>query len=273
MTGKGILMTDGYAELKINGARFRSEVRGQGMPLFLMHSGVADSRMWDAQVEFFSKNYKVFRFDFRGYGFSSDRTSPFSHREDVVGLMNALGIDSGILVGCSLGGDVAMSVALEYPEKVKRLILVAPGLDGFEWGGQTNEYLARLEEAWMKGDQETVTQMTLKKWLSGERREISEISQDIVCKAKEMMYSVTRNNTQQQTPPSRRTIDHLEEISCPTLLVIGSLDAHELHTIGDILMKRIPNIEKTELQGVAHYPNMERPDDFNRIITDWLYKK
>src|SRR5919112_4353346 len=112
----------GMAE--VNGARIYYEVAGEGEPLVLVHAGIADSRMWEGQVAAFAARYRVVRFDLRGFGKTEMVEGPFSHHEDLRGLLDFLGVERTHLVGCSMGGGAVLDFALEYPERVGDLVLV-----------------------------------------------------------------------------------------------------------------------------------------------------
>ena len=82
----------GYAE--VNGARLYYEEGGTGEPLLLLHAGVADSRMWDAQFGEFAQGFRTIRFDLRGFGMSQMSSGEFCNYEDVAGLLDALQIEA-----------------------------------------------------------------------------------------------------------------------------------------------------------------------------------
>ncbi|HSC51120.1 MAG TPA: alpha/beta hydrolase, partial [Gaiellaceae bacterium] len=107
-----------------------SEVAGEGPAVALLHEGICDSRMWDDQWEAWSRSFRLLRLDFRGFGRSPLGSEPYSHARDVLGVLEQHGIERAALVGVSLGGRVALEVALARPELVSALVLVAPGLPG-----------------------------------------------------------------------------------------------------------------------------------------------
>ena len=108
----------------VNGARIWYEAIGTCPPLVLVHAGIANSRMWDPQVEEFSRDHLVLRYDMRGFGRSSIPPEPYAHRDDLLVLLDTCEIRNAILVGASYGGNVAIEFALEHPEMVRALILV-----------------------------------------------------------------------------------------------------------------------------------------------------
>ena len=101
-------------------AKIYYETAGTGMPLVMIHAGVADSRQWNNEFAHFSQRNQVIRYDMRGYGKSEPVDGEFSHLSDLVALLDAVNIrEPFVLLGCSMGGGLAMDFALTYPSKVK----------------------------------------------------------------------------------------------------------------------------------------------------------
>ena len=95
--------------VNIGNAKIYYETAGKGMPLVMIHAGVADSRQWNNEFAVFSQSYHVIRYDMRGYGKSESVDGEFSHMSDLVSLLNTLEIhESLVIMGCSMGGGLAM---------------------------------------------------------------------------------------------------------------------------------------------------------------------
>ncbi len=154
----------------INGATLYYELVGEGEPLVLVHAGIADSRMWDAQIEVFAQRYRVIRYDMRGFGRTSMVEGPYSHHEDLRGLLDFLDVRWAHLLGCSMGGATVLDFALRYPEKVGALVLVGSAVSGFEGDfeppGQWNELVA-ADEA---GDLGRGSELEVQIWVDGPGR-------------------------------------------------------------------------------------------------------
>lgn len=93
----------GFAD--VHGTQLYFEVAGTGQAPVLLHEGIADHRMWDAQFAEFARQYRVVRYDARGFGRSPMPPEPFFRHEDLRGLLEALGIDHAILPGASMAGQ------------------------------------------------------------------------------------------------------------------------------------------------------------------------
>lgn len=103
------------------------EVAGDGPPLVFVHANPFDHRLWLYQVAFFSTRYRCISLDLRGYGRSSQVTTPYTladMRDDVLGVCRQEGIEQAIFCGCSVGSGIALMIGLDRPDLAKALILV-----------------------------------------------------------------------------------------------------------------------------------------------------
>ena len=110
------------------------EVAGSGEPtVILLHGGMLDRTMWDGQFELLAKTHRVVRYDADAHGKSPLPPDVYWDHASLRELMNALGIDRAILVGLSMGGKVAIDLALENPERVEAIVAVSSGLSGYRF--------------------------------------------------------------------------------------------------------------------------------------------
>ena len=110
---------------EVRGTHLYYEVYGQGAPLVFLHAGLADNRMWDSQVGYFSRYYTVVRLDTRGYGKSDAPTGPYSPAEDVFALLQFLKLDRACIIGLSMGGTQAIDVVAAHPQAARCLVIAA----------------------------------------------------------------------------------------------------------------------------------------------------
>lgn len=122
------------------------EITGNGHPVVLIHSGGADLRQWTFLVSFLSKNYKVIAFDGRGAGKSPSPIKHANYVEDVLELMDYLKLNQATIIGHSMGGQIATDFALNYPERVSNLVLIAPSLTGFPYSKEFEEHHTKIFE-------------------------------------------------------------------------------------------------------------------------------
>src|SRR5260370_40392265 len=111
--------------INVGDGKLYYEIAGEGETLVLVHAGFVDSRMWDDQWAEFTKRYRVIRYDMRGFGKSDPATAPVSRHQELCDLFDALHVENAYLLGCSMGGQVALDFTLENPEHVSALMLVS----------------------------------------------------------------------------------------------------------------------------------------------------
>ena len=116
-------------QITVNETSLYYEAKGRGLPIvFISGGGILDRRGWDEQFEFFSKYYRVIRYDVRGIGKSARPQTQFSHSEDLYALLTLLKIQRAHVVGLSVGGAIAIDFAISHPAMVDHLVLAASGL-------------------------------------------------------------------------------------------------------------------------------------------------
>jgi len=265
----------GFAD--VNGTRLYYEVSGIGHPLVLIHGGLVNRRLWDAQFDVFAQRYKVIRFDVRSFGDSAPitpETPPYSLEEDLYSLLKFLGIEKTYVLGLSMGGAMAIDFTLMYPETVDALIPVAMGLSGFEPDEEDKKGWAEMNVALKNGDVARSVELTVGTWTDGPLRTPDQVNPAVREKVRAMttsLYSVPEDEN--ATPPSHQeppAISRLSEIRVPTLIIVGDQDVRGILKIADILEKGIPGAKKVVISGTAHHLNMEKPEEFNRIVLDFL---
>lgn len=253
----------------VNGTSLYYEVAGKGSTIVLVHGGLVDSRLWDDQMKPFAKRYRVVRYDLRGFGKSAPATEPFSHIEDLRALLDFLKIDRATVVGLSLGGIIAADFALEYPNRVERLVLSGPGLRG-DQQPPDKEAIAAYQAA--SQGAEAFVSATMKTSLYAAVRPntlaYARLRQMMIDNFKALPTFVPGF----WKYPQQKTIERLGNMHAPTLVVIGSEDSQTLKNIADTLQTKIPGAAKIVIQGVSHHPPVEKPKEFNRIVLTFLRK-
>src|SRR5579862_7722795 len=114
--------------LPVSGGRLYYETSGRGPAIVFIHAAIADSRMWAREFALFANDRAVVRYDVRGFGRSSPATSPYSDVADLLAVLDAAGVETAAVVGCSAGGRIGLDFALTHPRRVERLMLVAAGV-------------------------------------------------------------------------------------------------------------------------------------------------
>jgi pimeloyl-ACP methyl ester carboxylesterase len=252
------------------------ETAGDGMPLVLSHAAFLDSGMFDALWKPLAKRFWVIRYDMRGYGKSSPVNGSLSRRDDLDRLLNHLGVTSAHLVGSSNGGLISLDRALEQPERVASLTLIDAPPSGFVPQGAPPRHMLEMFEAMQHGDVELASELQIRIWLDGEYREPRQVDSKLRQRALEMNRIPVSQNTffiaeaQPLNPLDPPAIARLESLSCPILIVAGSLEHPEILRIADEMAERIPNARKAIIEGSGHVPSYEQPEAFLQLLLDFL---
>lgn len=248
------------------------EMKGEGIPLILIHGGALDKRMWDDQFDEFAKHFKVIRYDARKHGMTKNEPNTFSHHEDLKIFMEKLAIDKAVIMGLSMGGYISIDFALTHPEKVLALIPVASGLTGYQFvDKQTKE----LPEKWSKiSTIEESADLVMEMWTDGPHRKPEQLNSAMRNKAK-LMYtenllrSFSDKSKEVRTDPP--AINRLSKIKAPTFTIYGDLDVPGIIEIADLIVRDVKGAKKYVIKDTAHLLNMEKPDEFNKAVIDFIF--
>ena len=261
--------------VKIGNAKIYYEMAGEGIPLVMIHAGVADSRQWNNEFADFSQNYHVLRYDMRGYGKSEPAEGEFSLLSDLVSLLDALGFQEPLVVmGCSMGGGLAMDFALTYPARVKGLIMVGSGPSGLELDVARSPKFADVEKAFEAGDLDLVSELETQIWFDGTGRTPDQVNPDM----RKLLYEMNRIALAHEVKelgkrlPNTETpaADRLKDLDIPVLVVVGSHDTPYILAAADYMEENIKFARKVVIEDAAHLPNMDQPHEFQGIVRSFL---
>jgi 3-oxoadipate enol-lactonase len=261
----------GFAE--INGAKLYYEVAGEGHPLVMVHAGIANKSMWDDQFDFFAQQYKVVRYDMRGFGQSLPVGDDFQRHEDIRGLLDFLKIDRAYLMGCSMGGGGCMNFVLDYPDRADALIMVGSGPGGFSYEEQPPSPLPeQIEAAYDKGDLEHTSELEVQLWVDGRGRTPDQVNPAVRKKVYEMNLIALQQEhlLGKDIPPTTPAAKRIAELHLPVLIIVGDLDREYTVKAADFMEANIPGARKIVMHGTAHVPNMEFPKEFNAYVQEFL---
>lgn len=259
--------------IQVENGELAYEVRGAGDPVILLHGGMLDSRMWDAEMAALESRYTAVRYDARGHGESSTPTERFKHYEDLRELMTALELPRASLVGLSGGGRIAVDFALTYPDLVENLVLVATGLSAMVTKDPfVLEQNKKLEEAGARGDLPAAIECILRMWVDGPRRAPADVDQDVrrLCQEMYTQTVVRHRGSGFMLMDELRAIERVGELSPRTLTLVGDLDSSDILDIAEQIDREAYDSRKLVVPGVAHMINLEKPAKFSRILLDFL---
>ena len=259
-------------ELTLNGARISYERAGAGFPVIFLHAGLTDSRMWSAQADELARDFDVIRPDTRGFGRSEMPPGRWSAESDLLALIDALELKPAHLVGCSMGGSIAIDFALLHPERISKLVLVGASFSGHQPHPEDVKLIARVAAARAAKDYEALNDAMLELFLDGRHRRPGHVAKpvrELVHEMNERAVRVDfdRSPADELDPPAA---ERLGEISAPTLVIVGDVDVRTVIEGSDFLTSHIPHARKVVIDDAAHLPNMEHPAEFNRIVKEFL---
>lgn len=262
--------------VKVNNIELYYEVHGEGDPMILISGLAGDSQSWQFAINTFSNHFKTVIFDNRGVGRSDAPAPPYTIEEmasDVIGLMDFMHISSAHIIGHSMGGYIAQQIAIQYPERVNKLVLesTAPFSSARNIGLFRNFY-----ESWRSGiDMELWLQQFFYWILSQKSIEDKKFFNSLIKYTLDYPYPQPLKGFLGQINAIEKfnVMDQLNKIVAETLIVIGE---------EDILIK--PKEAELLYQGITHasYPNymekaghtahLEASKAFVNSVLGFLYK-
>ena len=249
------------------------ETAGDGQAMVFLHAAIADRRMWDAQWQTFAKDYKVIRYDRVGFGDASAAEGPVMHRADLAALLAELQIDKAYLVGCSAGSDLALDFVLDHPDAVLGLVLASGTPSGFEMQGAPPEGIMDMIGALQAGDVEKAADLQVRVIGVGTQRTPDQVDAEFQRDLHDMALNALKKGStaaEEAEPLDPPAIGRLYDVHVPTLVIVGELDHSELHRGGDLIADGVPHAKRVTISGTGHFPNMEKPDEFNKVVLEFL---
>ncbi len=265
--------------IRANDIKIYYEIHGpdEAPPLVLIEGLWQDSWMWFRQIPEFSKKYRCIVFDNRGIGRTSKPNSPYSIQmmaDDVLALLNGLEIPKAHILGISFGGYIAQRFAFTYPDSVICLVLVTTNFGGKNWASMDNKTLALMTASPTETiSKEQATEMRLSVGHSEEfiRNNRKLIDQTLIWRERNPSPDYARLHQ------FRAALDHdtekkIHKISAPTFIVQGRDDQIVPPINAELLAKNIPNSTICYIENAAHYVGIEKFEEFNKEVLEFLNK-
>jgi pimeloyl-ACP methyl ester carboxylesterase len=245
------------------------EVAGQGSALVLIHDGLLPSETWENQVGPFARYLRVIRYDRRKYGRSESQTTDYSNIDDLRAVLDRLGIEQATLMGCSSGGALALDFALAHPKRVSALVLAGPIVSGFGFSQHFLERGLRNRLPMILSEDKTGA---VKNWAedpyitdprnTAARARLAEL-------LGRFPFAATGGDSGGR-PPARPALRHLEEVRAPLLLITGASDIPDVHAHIGAIAAGVAHAERQLIPGAGHLSHLERPEEFNHRVLDFL---
>ena len=258
-------------KIKANGIEINYEIEGDGPVVTFSHSLACTLAMWDEQVRALKNRYRVLRYDTRGHGQTSAPAGAYTLEqlaEDLKGLLDGLGITATHFVGLSMGGMIGQVFALKHPAMVQSLTLC----------DTTSRYPAAAAPVWeeriktvgAKG-MEPMVAGTLERWFTApfraRRRDVIERIGSMIKGTPPAGYIGCCHAI-----PKINVTDRLKELRCPALVIVGEEDPGTPVEMARDIHAALPGAQLAILRSASHLSNVEQPEEFNRVLLDFLDK-
>lgn len=246
---------------------------GEGTAVVFIHAGVADRRMWRHQLSAVPDGFRFVSLDLRGCGQSDLPDEPFSNHEDVLAVMDHLGIETAVVVGCSMGGGTAIDVGLTAPPRVRGLVLIGAGAPGADIEDYEPPQWPEILESYEKGDFDRVVELDAEVWVVGYGRDKGSVDPSVIAELIEMDRALIANEEQRDElvvaldPPRA---ERMGEIAIPALIMVGEHDLPDMRQSADHLAATLGDGPAVVIPDAAHLPSLEQPRAFNEALFAFL---
>jgi pimeloyl-ACP methyl ester carboxylesterase len=260
---QNFVVRSGRADLAVSMA-------GEGTAVVFLHAGVADRRMWWSQLAMFSASHCVIAYDRRGFGETRYKSEPHNLVQDLDAVLETVGIERAVLVGCSQGGRIAIDYALTYPERTEGLILVAPAISGApavsEYPDRIQRLFDEMELAERNGDVDWQNKLEAHAWLDGPAEDEGRVSGSVRELFLDMNALALRASAPGKETGVLKAYARLAELEMPVEIVSGELDFPHINERNKHLRSTVRRGHLTVMPAVAHLPSLEAPAKFNTLL-------
>lgn len=258
------------------GAEIWYDSVGEGDDVVFIHAGIADSRMWDPQFSSPPDGYRFLRLDLQGFGRTPFAGAPYSNHEDVRAVLDEAGVDDAVVVGCSMGAEVAIDLALGYPDRVGALVLIgswSPGFDGPEEVYEPPQW-AEVASAFREGDLDRAAELETEIWVVGVGRNREDVDPgmfELVRTMDRHALETEKHREEAAVPLDPPAADRMDQSRIPIRVIVGEHDLPDMIAAAEHLGGRM-GTEPLIVAGAAHLPSLEQPGEFDRYLLEFLAK-
>lgn len=243
------------------------DVHGDGPPLLLIHGGTLDRRMWEPNMAALTRRHRVVRCDLRGYGASPPPDGPYSHADDLRALLASLGIERAAVAGLSLGGGIALELALAHPDVVGALVLVDTDLPGVSLGPALRETMAVAIAHARDGDLDAAREAWLATPLFAHSPPSVAAALRAIVDDYTFWHWVNPNPHVGLDPPAGV---RGAQVGAPALVVRGEHEVEQVIDNCERMLRDIPGARGVVLPGAGHMSNMDAPEAFDAALLEFL---
>ncbi|MGW0992228.1 alpha/beta fold hydrolase [Streptomyces sp. NPDC002523] len=238
------------------------------VPLVLIHGHPFDRTMWSPQIAEFSAGRRVVAPDLRGYGASpvTPGTVPLSrHAQDIEELLDALSVDSFVLAGLSMGGQIAMECYARFGDRVRGLVLADTFPDPETPEGMLGRRAMadRLLAEGMRGYADEVLDKMVAPYADPEVK--AHVHRMMSATSPQGAAASLRGRAER---PDYRPL--LARVTAPALVVVGADDTYTPVADAEAMHRALPDSRLHVVDRAAHMPNLERPEEFGKVLAEFL---
>lgn len=260
----------------VNGVRLAFDDQGTGDAILLIHGHPFNRSMWLPQVEALRGAFRVITPDLRGYGDSTLELSAGESRledfaQDLVGLLDGLGIGRATVVGLSMGGQIAMEFALSFPHRLEALVLAATFPTAETPGGVVARN-AVADRVSAHGMAEFGCEVLPKLLGSASMTRLPHVAANVyrmICTTDPAGAAAALRGRAMRRDYS----EFLCDVRVRTLIVVGTEDAYTTVAEAEDMHRCIPGSSLEVFEGIGHLPNLEDPERFNAVLTSFLERR
>jgi pimeloyl-ACP methyl ester carboxylesterase len=258
-------------------ARLDASIWGDGdPPMVALHAGVADRRSWQwCAPAWAAAGHRVVAYDRRGFGTTDYVAEDHDEIADLRAVTAATDTRPAIVVGNSQGGRFAIDLALDHPDEVSALVLIAPSPTGYDesrWPLMPQEAALdeQIEAAEADDDLELLNRLEVRYWLDG----VAQPEGRVAGTPRELMFDM--NGRALRAAPAGDDVDRppawprLAELTMPVLVVGGEHDLDGCRQLCDEMVATVPGAHGATIEGAAHCPHLDQPEQLNQVILDFL---
>lgn len=256
------------SKIDVNTIQLDYNDEGKGQVLVFLHGLGSTKKDWDAQIPFFSKNYRTISVDLRGHGKSTVPEKDFGVHfmtQDIKELLDKLYIKKATIIGFSMGGAIGFQFAHSHPEMIDKLVIVNSGPD-FNNMGQIGEDLLKNRTAYLKEHGLKTLAKEISFNMFPEEHQ-TEMRNDFEKRCKENSYYSYLNSF--TTLMDWGLGDKIKEIKAKTLIVASDMDYTPI-SFKEEYMKNIKKAELIVIKNARHGVVIDQPEAFNKVLKTFL---
>jgi pimeloyl-ACP methyl ester carboxylesterase len=254
---------------RVNGLNFHVEESGSGEPLVLIHGGWGSTARWALIVDDLAESFHVVNYDRRGHGRSENSDVPptrLDQEDDVVGIVEALGVGPVHLVGSSFGGAMALSLALRRPDLVRSVCVHEPPLLAYAGDHPDVQHVLddmnAIAALVRTGQREKAARECVERIMLGPGA--WELTPQAV---KDSMVAHADAFAGEMLDPNWTIVDDLDQIQAPVLLTCGDQSPAWFAPVIAGLREALPQAEVLTIEGSGHVPHVTHPEEYVEVLT------